>query len=227
MIQHNANLLANIEEQYGRKFVDILIQKHPHLIQNPTGIIGWKTLDWVEEVGFSELFSPGATFAFVPFLTGDLGVSVFLKNLLFRSYPIFISRPVFLSDEQLEATRSAFYDNGNYKEALKIFMRQYENLNEMTSLGIVKNTYKKVFLDKNYIVSDDISKIQATNISILGHGAAGSDSLGCSNLLIPYSEVVQIIKSSGVPHDVNIRLQTCHTGNGNSNIEHSGKQKVN
>ena len=224
-ISHNANLLANIEIEYGKKFRDILVKEHPYLIGNPAGKIDLKTLEWVAYTGFSKLFSPAAIFSFSPFLSVDHGANVFLNDLLFRGYPLMLSRPAFLSKEQLEATRSTFYDNGKYGIVLPIFMTQYPQMHEMSALEVVEGIYHRVFIDKYYIIGSGLSGINGANVSILGHGASGGESLQCSTLLVNYAEIIQIIKSSGIPGDVNIRLQSCHTGNGTSNLINTGKTK--
>lgn len=217
--QYYGNLLANIEIEYGKKFADELSRKHRYLIENPTGKIDMKTLEWVEYIGFSTLHSPGVSFSFAPFLDGDYGASLFLKDMLFRSYPVFYSRPAFLSNEQLNAVRNIFYDDGNYKAALSMFMRQYASISEANALDIVKNIYEQIIINKNYIIGDNMSKIKGATIRILGHGLPGYPAVSCSNVWVNYFEIIHIIKNSGVPGDVNIRLETCHAGNGNKDKE--------
>lgn len=210
-IVNNGSLLANIQLEYSEFFVDELVNKHPSL-KNPAGIIDTKTLKWIKEIGFSNKYSVGINYIVSPFITSanDYGANVFLRSWISELYPTIRTVPVFLSNEQLMAIRDLYYENDFELPILKL--KKYFKLDKGTATALAKKVYYETFINEKYIIGNDIKKIGKHKVSIAGHGVNnpnGSDVISDTDIVVRFDEVVNILKKSGIPHDVDLELLVC------------------
>lgn len=221
-IKNNADLLDDIKSEYGQILVDQLTKEHPFLLKIPDGKIDKKTLTWVKKIGFSNKFSPGQRYLLIPFNEeiNSYGVESFLDAILPEAYPILKGIPIFLSKEQLNIMEQAFISN-NYQDVIS-HLTTIENVKIGSKLKIAKGIYKKIFTEKNYIIGNEIKKLSGHRIRIIGHGLPGTEYITANMYVdaheVHYSDVVNILKTIGLPGDVNITLLSCFSGNGESSV---------
>lgn len=213
-IENNGDLLASLQMEYGRYFVDDLVGKSPLLAQKPEGKFDADTLEWIKDISFKETFSPGMKYMLSPFITSEnnFGANFFLNQLIPRLYPLFKTRPIFLSEKQLKAMEELFVAD-RYEMPREYFSKHFL-ISDDSALIIIKKIHNEIFIKKNYIMKSDISKISNHTIQILGHGVPASEFIVDDSIKIHYSIVVKILRMIGIPTDVDIELITCNAAVG-------------
>lgn len=213
-ITKNAELLSDIELEYGQEFVIQLKKDHPILEKKTKGKIDSKTLKWIENTGFSDKSSPGMRFVFSPFNTtkNEFGAHVLMETLLPEIYPIFRAMPLFYSENQLEALKEVFKKN-NYRVIFHFLKKSFQ-LSEDKALEVSKELYSTLFDKTNYIFVKDIEKINNHNLIIAGYIVSDNNIISDNNIHLNYNDVVLILKKIEIPNNVNIVLKHSYAGSG-------------
>lgn len=213
-ITKNDELIDGIRIEYGQGLIEELIKEHPSLGRNTGGKIDHKTLKWVQKIGFDNKHSSGVKYIFSPFITkdGNYGADIFIKTMIPQVYPKLMSVPGFFNKEQLLAIETRFAENDF--ELPKSSLQSYFLINEVKALKIAKKLYKEIFKEKKYISEEELKNIENHNITIVGHGFSGKDYISSDGVQLSLSEVVKIIKNSGIPGRVNIELKHNYAGLG-------------
>lgn len=213
-INDNESLLSGIKFEYSQEFVEAIVKKHPFLRKKPKNKLDKKTLSWIEKMGFSETFSPGVRYVFSPFITesNNFGSNVLINTLFPEIYPVFRSRPVFFNEEQLYAVEKEFIKE-DYRKIIHHLKESFD-LSQENALLVSKKLHKKIFIEKNYIVGDDIKKIGEHRLIIAGYSKPGSDVIFDNRTELHFSNVVQILMDIGIPGNVDIDLKHSYAGFG-------------
>lgn len=217
-IRTNGELISDVKNQLGSVFSEFLIKKNTFLKEVPLNKIDLKTLKWVDEVGLSNKYSPGMQYVFSPFYNqaDQIKSAEFMASRIipFLS-PKILARPILMNRKHFNSVKFAFYDNGTYKTAVK-FLIWHLKISEKKAKTIGEELYDKMFNEHDFYINQyQLNEMSGHTVNILGHCSPGSNTISDGTNELNYIEVVDILKESGIPSDVNLNLTHCNAGNGN------------
>lgn len=212
-IKNNGNFFAGILSKFGLDISNDMLTQHPVLMNKPNAAIDMKTIEWFissyAKFDITDKTSASKIF-FTPFLTieNKFGADSMIRTAIGRSFPYLLYIPAFLSLEQFNSMKSTYKEN-DYQLSTNYFVLFYK-LNRDIAYDMAKALYHKIFHYNNYILPNDLKKIQKNKkLVVQGHGKPGVEYISDSNVKLHYSEVVEIIINSQIPSHINLELPHC------------------
>ena len=221
-IENNKELLKDIESKYPEDFVRKVEEEIQHIKHDSDGSFDIKTLEYIERIGFSGLYSPGVSYFMSPFKTSlnDYGAELFIKTLLPYVYPVFKARMIILNQEQLEAFKKKYNDD-NFRCDLEDYLKSAGVKSSKVEV-VLTQLYNQLFDNENYILHNDEEKLKYINnhhVMIIGFNNPGEDNIFFNGAELEYKDIVTLLEETALPPYVIYNLKHDYAGVGKGDKE--------
>ena len=220
--ENNKELLKDIESKYPENFVRKIEEEIKHIKHDSDGSFNIKTLEYIEKIGFSGLYSPGVSYFISPFKTSlnNYGAELFIKTLLPYVYPVFKARMIILNQEQLEAFKRKYNDD-NFRCDLEDYLKS-AGVKSSDVEVVLNKLYNQLFDDKNYIFHNDMEKLKHINnhhVMMIGFNSPGEGNIFYNGAKLEYKDVVTLLEKTALPPYVIYNLKHDYAGVGKGDKE--------
>lgn len=215
-LKNNDDLLKAIESVYGKEVVMLLIEKHPFL-EHKEGLFDLKTLVWFVEEYFKLATKDTDIYFLAPFFekNSNHGFKIIMKTILNKSMPDFSTKPIFISNNQLDEVKNKF-SKDNFKYPIKYLTENKMIPGDIAEM-LVNHMFEKLFIEQNYLILEDEKINSLKKLIIVGHGKPAEYTISSSGEEIHYDHIIDLIKNSHFPPTMDIDLNVCHSAVSNTN----------
>ena len=221
LIKTNVELLNSIEGIYGKKMLQVLINQHPLLKENPTQGIDRNTLEWINDM----IWSQENQFIVYRYFPGDLSSQKALDYFVWDMYSTLESRqrtvPIFQHIGSRELFDILLKPNSE-NQVLEIMQRVNKHLtivhNQYLTHRFVTHFRKYNEAKVGFNFTEGGEKIL---LEISGHSTAGMPGYLLGDEMVAVEDIVQNLVDMGLPLNTSIKLLGCFTACNSKNTPYT------